>query len=172
MIITDLSPKEFDNYFQRYIDRVTNDNDLLTTLVKGKNKTIDFFTSIPDTRLEYRYAMDKWTIKEVLQHIIDTERIFAYRAFRIARNDKLPLAGFDQNEYIIPSRANKKRISNLIKEFSVTRDFTISILESLTNKDLNCIGVSSNKPLSSRAAFFIIVGHELWHNTIIKERYL
>ena len=133
---------------------------------------IDYFSSIPKDKLEFRYQPKKWTIKEVLQHIIDTERIFTYRLLRIARKDTTPLAGFDQDIYVDPSEANNKSINDLIEEFSTTRLYTINLINSISNENLKNLGTASNSPVSARACAFILLGHSIWHINIIKERYL
>ncbi|MCF6280475.1 MAG: DinB family protein, partial [Flavobacteriaceae bacterium] len=138
----------------------------------GEKNVIQFFESIPNDKLEYRYQPEKWTIKEVFQHLIDTERIFMYRCFRIARNDKTALTGYNQNIYIEPSGANKKSINALLNEFKVVRQSSISLLNSLTDEDLCNVGTSSNVPMSARAAAYIIIGHDIWHMDVIKEKYL
>ena len=136
-------------------------------------KTVDaFFKAIPKEKLTYRYAEGKWTVKEVFQHIIDTERIFMYRCFRIARHDKTPLAGFDQNDYIVPSNANNKSIERLLEEYQITRQYSILLLKSLSHQDLQSLGNASGYVTSARAAAFSTIGHEIWHINIIKERYL
>ena len=131
-----------------------------------------FFKSIPKEKLEYKYADDKWTIKEVFQHIIDTERIFMYRCLRIARHDKTALAGFEQNDYIIPSKANSKSIESLLEEYRTTRQYSIVLLKSLSDEDLKYIGQASDNVMSARSTAFSTIGHEIHHVNIIEERYL
>ena len=138
----------------------------------GLKNVTDFFKSISNDKLTYKYAEDKWTIKEIFQHIIDTENIFMYRCLRIARHDQTPLAGFDQNDYILPSLANKKSIELLLEEYQAVRQNFIVLLKSLSETDLNFVGNANGSNLSARSAAFIILGHELWHTKIIKERYL
>jgi len=169
---SDLMPSEFDHYFQRYINKLPNDLKLIAGFTSGKKNVIDFYNKIPTEKLEYRYQPEKWSIKEVLQHQIDTERMFLYRCFRIARKDNTPLAGFDQDTYIMPSEANKKSINKLLNEFQINRNNSITLLESLTENNLKFIGISNESPLSARAAAYIVLGHDLWHQKIIIERYL
>lgn len=168
----DLSPKEFDEYYLRYIDKVSKNTSLRKGVRDGKKTVIDFFTSIPSEKLTYRYQPEKWSIKEVLQHLIDTERIFMYRCFRIARKDVTPLAGFDQNTYITPSEADKKSLGDLLNEFIINRNNSIALLNSLSDENLQHIGNSNGSDMSARAAAFTILGHDIWHMEIIKERYL
>jgi len=172
MTITDLKETEFDPYYSRYIYKVSDNINLRQGFKIGKNNVIQFFESIDQGKLKYRYASDKWSIKEILQHLIDTERIFMYRCFRIARNDKTSLAGFDQNIYIEPSKANNKPIKSLIEEFKSVRQSSISFLNSLSDENLKFIGLSNGAPMSARAAAFTIIGHDIWHMDVIKEKYL
>ncbi len=172
MRITDLKTNEYDPYYKRYIDKLSPTLNLREGFVVGKNSIITFFKHIPDDKLVYKYEVDKWTIKEILQHLIDTERIFMYRCFRIARNDKTSLAGFDQNMYIEPSGANNKSIDTLIEEYSIVRENSISLLTSITDDHLMFIGDANGGNMSARVAAFTIIGHEIWHMDIIKERYL
>ena len=104
--------------------------------------------------------------------MIDTERIFQYRCFRIARHDKTELAGFDQNIFIEPSMASNKTIEAIVSEFIAVRDSSLSLLHSLSEMDLAQIGVANSGDMSARAAAFVITGHEIWHMEIISERYL
>lgn len=172
MTIKDLNKNEFNPFYENYINKLTQNLDLREGFIIGKEQVYDFFNAIAEDKLLYKYASDKWTIKEVFQHIIDTERIFIYRCFRISRGDKTSLMSFDQNIYIKPSKANQKSIKQLLDEFVTTRDYSISLINSLSDDDLKTIGISSDSNMSARVAAFIIIGHETWHINIIKERYL
>lgn len=168
----DLKNMEFDKYYKRYIDKLSGDVNLVDGFKIGCKNAVNFFESIPSEKIEYRYASEKWTVKEIFQHLIDTERIFMYRCFRIARNDKTPLAGFNQEIYIEPSNANNKTTTELLEEFKAVRNNSISLLSSLTDNNLEYIGNANGSSMSARAAAFIIIGHEIWHMEIIKEKYL
>ncbi len=172
MTPSDLIQSEFDSYYGKYIFKNKPDIKLIDAYKEGGKKVVHFFSSIPVAKHSYSYAKGKWNIKEVFQHLIDTERIFSYRVFRIARRDKTPLAGFDQHTYSEPSLAFSKDMSTLIGEFKAVRFASISLLESLSEEDLNSTGISSDQKLSARAAAFVIPGHEIWHMDIIKERYM
>ncbi len=172
MTIEYLEKNEFDPYYGRYIYKIGENIEIRQGFVDGKSKVLDFFRSIPNSKLMYRYEENKWNIKEILQHLIDTERIFMYRCFRIARNDKTPIAGFDQNIYVAPSRASHKSIENLLSEFCAIRDASISLLNSLSDEDLCQVGDADGGAMSARAAAFTIIGHEVWHMDIISEKYL
>ena len=167
-----LTSAEIDSYYNIYIDKISPTTTLLKGFEIGKNNVIGFFKSIPKEKLMYKYQSGKWSVKEILQHIIDTERIFAYRCFRIARIDKTPLSDFDQNQYVKPSGADNKSIKNLLNEYETNRNNSIALLNSLTNENLSFIGNSSGGVLSARAAAFIILGHEIWHIEVVKNKYL
>ncbi|TYP97005.1 DinB family protein [Tenacibaculum adriaticum] len=172
MLKSDLQPTEYNDYFSRYINLVSDNTDLKKGYEEDKKMVINFFSSIPKDKLEYRYQPEKWTIKELLQHIIDTERIFMYRLLRIARNDKTPLAGFEQDDYIISSEATHKTLETLLNEFTVTRLYSITLINSISDKNLKYVGTVSDSSISARACAFTILGHSIWHINIIKERYL
>ncbi|MFD0964206.1 DinB family protein [Pseudofulvibacter geojedonensis] len=172
MKVKDLKETEYNVYYDRYISKVPADIDLREGFELDKKKVINFFSSIPTDRLLYRYKDNKWSIKEVFQHLIDTERIFMYRCFRIARKDKTALAGFNQDDYIAPSKADYKTINELLSEFTITRDYSINLLNSLSDEDLKCIGESNGSEISARAAAITLLGHSLWHIEVIEERYL
>ena len=168
----DLVAEEFNPFYSTYINMLSNELDLIDGFEAGFKNVQDFFKSIPKEKLEYKYAVDKWTIKEIFQHIIDTERIFMYRCLRVARRDKTPLAGFEQNDYVMPSKANSKTIESLFEEYRVTRQYSIILLKSFSDEDLKYIGTASGNVMSARSAAFSTIGHEIWHMNIIKERYL
>ncbi|MFI8379704.1 DinB family protein [Leeuwenhoekiella sp. NPDC079379] len=127
---------------------------------------------MPEDKWLYAYDSRKWTVLESLLHVIDTERIFTYRALRIGRGDKTPLAGFEQDDYIKPSGANLRSMTSLIEEYNQVRSCTINLFKNLSAEALLEIGTASNSTLSARAAGFIICGHEIHHAYIIKTRYL
>lgn len=172
MIKQDLQQLECSEYFGRYLNKVPNATELKSGLENDKKMVVDFFSSVANDKLEYRYAPKKWSIKEVLQHIIDTERIFMYRLLRIARKDTTALAGFDQDIYIDPSEANNKSIEDLIQEFTISRLYSINLINSISDENLKNLGTASGSTVSARACAFILLGHSIWHIDIIKERYL
>jgi len=151
---------------------IPEDISLVDILISSKNEVISFFKEIPEDKLSYRYDVDKWTPKEVLMHIIDTERIFSYRALRFARKDKLDLLGFDQNDFIPPSKADSRTIESLLEEYEAVRNATIVLFKNLDTRMLKEVGTGSGSPMSVRALGFITVGHEKHHVLLIKERYL
>jgi uncharacterized damage-inducible protein DinB len=172
MTTTELTPEEYHSYYKNYIDMVPKTQTLLAGFNEGKKTMLDFYKAIPEEKLTYRYQPEKWTIKEVFQHIIDTERIFMYRCLRIARNDSTKLSGFEQDDYVVPSEANEKSIEDLLFEYETNRTNSIVLLKGLSEKNLSFIGNASGNSLSARACAFIIIGHEIWHTKVIQERYL
>jgi uncharacterized damage-inducible protein DinB len=123
-------------------------------------------------KFDYRYAEGKWTIKDILQHLIDTERILAYRALRFSRNDQTPLANFDENEYVIEANANRRSIQELLTELAVVRQATLSLFKTFSQEELLRTGIASNNTMSVRASGFVIIGHQNHHQRIFEERYL
>ncbi|WP_142785622.1 DinB family protein [Changchengzhania lutea] len=168
----DLSFTEYNAYYSQYLNMLSGNLDLIGGYNQGLSQIIEFFKTIPEGKLTYSYAAGKWTIKEVFQHIIDTERVFMYRCFRIARRDITALAGFEQDDYIAPSKANKKSLEQLLEEYRTVRESSIVFLKSLSEVDLEYLGNANGTSLSARAAAFILLGHEKHHVEIIQNRYL
>ena len=127
---------------------------------------------INESETLYRYAEGKWTIKEILQHVNDTERIFCYRALAFARREQSILPGFSENQYAANSHANDLSWSSLLNDFKIARKNSISLFSSFNNDDLNFIGKVSDYSISVRALGFAIAGHCIHHMNIVKERYL
>jgi len=163
---------EFAPYTIIYIGLLPDDGLILDHLAENAKTTAAFMQSLTAQQLEYRYAPDKWTIKEILAHIIDDERIYAYRALRFARNDATELPGFDQDTYAMYSGANSRSMSSLLDEFATVRSATISLFENLPEEAMTRRGIASGNVMSVRAATYHIAGHELRHLNVIRERYL
>lgn len=158
-------------YFVRYIDQVEED-DLMTALRNQASSFITFLAGIPESKRLFRYADDKWSIHEVLQHIIDTERIFAYRALCFSRKETQPLPGFDENTYADNSAADSRRWDDLVEEFKAVRKTTEILFASFTAEQLEAEGIASGNPNYVLALGFIMAGHVNHHAKVIKERYL
>lgn len=171
MTVSDLNPNEYSNYYKSYIDKASN-LDLLAGLKQSGEETLSFFESIPESKHEYTYDNGKWTIKELLLHLMDAERVFIYRALRFARNDDTALPGFDENYYANQSQANNYSMMQLLKSYEVLRAYTVNLFESFTNDMLMRIGEASRATMSVRAIGFATIGHEKHHIQVIKERYL
>ena len=158
-------------FYHNYINLVTDDN-LATAFDKQSSSLIRFFESIPAGKYDYRYAEGKWTIKEVLQHIIDAERVFAYRALRFARMDTTPLPGFDENLFASAAKADRRSWEKLMEELKVVRRSSELLFQSFDEEQLQSNGISSNSPNYVLAIGFIIIGHAMHHQKITRERYL
>ncbi len=167
----DVLKDEYNPYYEQYILKSDNATILEGLKVNG-DKIVAFLEAISQDKLEYRYEDGKWTIKEVIQHLIDTERIFTYRALCIAREDKSLFPGFDQDDYVVSSKANSRSINDLLKEYKILRSSTVQMFESFSADMLRCKGIASNSSLTPRAVAFIIMGHENHHCEVVRERYL
>jgi uncharacterized damage-inducible protein DinB len=148
------------------------ENDLMAAFKTQTSVVIDFLQKIPADKIDYAYAEGKWTIKEVLQHIIDAERVFSYRALRFARKDATPLPGFDENLFAENAKTDKRNWSDLIEEFGSVRKSTEYLYKSFDEEQLNETGISNNSSNYVLAFGYISVGHALHHVKVIKERYL
>ena len=172
MKVEELSSTEYHPFYSRYVQKVPKNTGLMDGFTLAENTMIDFFKSIPADKHNFCYEPGKWSIKEVVQHVIDTERIFMYRCLRLARHDKTPLSGFEQDDYIKPSGATRKTMNDLIAEYAAVRHNSLVFLKSIQDDDLKFIGISDGNKISARAAAFIVLGHEIWHKEILEERYL
>lgn len=166
-----LPVNEYAGHFATYIQAAAN-VELFEELEISLHDFIKFVQNIPLDKFDYRYAEGKWTIKDIIQHIIDTERIFSYRALRISRNDKTPLPGFEENDYVDNTDANGRSIQDLLTEFSAVRQSTLLLYKSLSDEQLKRIGTASNTEISVRALGFVTIGHQKHHQKVFQERYL
>ena len=171
MKISKPSPSDLSEYYQSYLHYLPED-DLLQVLKEQKKVFEDFFSSIPPGKESFRYAEGKWTIKEIIIHLIDMERIYGYRMLRFARNDQTILPGFDADKYILLSNANARDISDLLNELEAVRYSTIALLNGFTDEALLQTGIMNGHHVSVRALVYHIAGHELHHMDIIKKKYL
>lgn len=165
-------PGEYAPYTIMYIGLMPDDGLILKHLEDNLRATTDFMRALPQEKLYYRYAEGKWTIKEILAHLIDDERIYAYRVLRFARNDQTELPGFEQDAYAVESGANERSLDDLLEEFAAVRKSTIALFNSFDDRVLTRSGVASGNVMSVRAVAYHIAGHELRHLNMIKERYL
>ncbi len=153
-----------------YIQKVEGD-DIPVILEDQKQAIIKLFSGISDEEALFAYKENKWTLKEVLGHLTDAEKIMAYRALRVARKDKTPLPGFDENEYVANANFNVRTIKDLLEEFVAVRDASISFVNSLSPEVCTFTGMVNDNPISVSALMFIIAGHTIHHLNIIQERY-
>ena len=162
---------EYLPYYGRYIDRVP-DGDVLSTLSNQIGETLALLRELPESVAGYRYAPDKWSVNEMVGHMIDTEKIFAYRALRFGRGDKTPVPGFEQDDYVRGSSYNSYPLSELADEFETVRKSTLNFFRHLDDEAWSRRGTASNAEVSVRALAYIIAGHELHHREILRTRYL
>jgi uncharacterized damage-inducible protein DinB len=163
-------PNEYAAYYEKYISLVPG-NDILGALETQRLQMIQLFAARSERDGNFRYAPDKWTVKEVLGHVCDTERIFAYRAMRIARADKTPIEGFEQDDYVRNAAFNERHLAELAEEFAHVRSASIALLRGLARDAWLRRGVANKNEVTVRALAFIIAGHELHHRSILEERY-
>ncbi len=163
-------PDEFAPYYGKYIDLV-GDTPVLDKLDQLKEDTYSFFMNIDGNKADYSYAEGKWTIKEVIGHLIDAERTFAYRALAFARG-QAELPGFDENAYVETADFGSRLLKDLATEFRQVRDANMYLFRSFTPQQLAAVGIASNNRISVKALLYITAGHELHHLNILQERYL
>ncbi len=166
------NPDEYPAYAKMYIDLLPDDGRLLEHLGAGLRATGELLRFLPEEQLLYRYDEGKWTIKEVLLHVIDDERIYAYRALRFARGDQTELPGFEQDDYVPLSGANGRSIDSLLCELEAVRDATLQLYGGLPEEALQRSGIANENRASVRALGYHIAGHELHHMRLVRERYL
>lgn len=162
---------EYPNFYKGYVDAVAG-SDLLSILPQINQNTVKLLADLPEEKWDYRYAEDKWSIKEVISHLSDSERIFANRALRFARNDATPLPGFKQNDYVPQSNASSRSLTDIVEEFAAIRNATIPLFQSFTEEMWGRSGTASGGGITVRAIGFVIAGHEQHHQNILRERYL
>ena len=158
-------------FYHTYINALPEGVPLKELLQTGSQHFLDFFASETDESSNSAYAPKKWTKKEVIVHLTDSERIFATRALRIARGDKTPLPGFDQNDFMANVSGQNLNLDNVLTEYKATRQGTIALLNNLSETDLANEGIASKVPIHASSIFWIIAGHEKHHLDILKERY-
>ncbi|WP_054958542.1 DinB family protein [Paenibacillus dakarensis] len=162
---------EYPDYFHNYVKLVPEGN-LLDTLVEQQKVIQEMIPTISDSKANFRYAPGKWSVKEVFGHMIDTERIMSYRLLRIARGDKTPLAGFEENFYVEHAHYDQRSLDSLLEEYVPVRNATVSLMNGLAEEAWGRTGIANDLPISARAVAYIIAGHELHHLGILRERYL
>jgi len=158
-------------FHETYISKV-GDGNIVDILQNQQESTCQFLKAIPEDKAGYAYADGKWTVKQCIGHMTDTERVMAYRAMRFARNDDTELPGFDQDEYVANSRHNEFELADLIEEFRLTRMANLYFYKSLNAEEKQRFGLASGNRVTVNALLYIIAGHELHHLQIFKERYL
>lgn len=162
---------EYAPYYQRYIDLLTTD-DIFSFFKQQAEEILALFTNLSEDQASFRYAEKKWTIKEVLAHIVDSERIFGYRVLAISRGEKNPLPGFAENDYVRNGKYENRSLKSLLAEYSHLSSANLELFKSLDEEMLSQKGTASGKEVTARAILFVTIGHEKHHLEIIKSRYL
>jgi len=158
-------------FYKRYVEHV-KDMDVLDAMRESIKTTLEIVRKLPESKGEFRYEPGKWSIKELLCHMMDAERIFAYRALRFSRNDKTPLPGFEENDYAPQANAHSRSLAEIANEMERLRQVNIDLFKSFTPEMLQRIGTASNAEVSVLHVGYIIAGHERHHQQVLKERYL
>ncbi|WP_201981132.1 DinB family protein [Hymenobacter rubidus] len=171
MSATRPSPGDFLPYAATYINLIPEGSGPLMALREQPQEIHAAFGTLSETQAEKPYAAGKWTLKEMLLHQIDSERIFAYRALRFARGDSQNLPGFEQDDYVANSNANARSLASLLAEYDATRAATLALFESFTEEQLNRRGTANGGPATVRALLYMVSGHERHHLHIFRERY-
>lgn len=171
MIVARPAAGEYAPFYAGYITAVP-EGDLIQLLETQRDDTARLLSVLDDTRARHRYAEGKWSIAEVLGHIIDAERVFTYRAMTFARADASPLPSFDENAWAVASNAGRRPMTSLLAEYKAVRDATIQLFKSFGDAEFARSGVASKNPVSVRALAYIVIGHERHHVRILRERYL
>ncbi|WP_415328480.1 DinB family protein [Chryseobacterium sp. MMS23-Vi53] len=162
---------DFQKYVQRYLDNIPSEN-WLEELKKSGEKTVEIYSKLTEEQSIFAYAEGKWTLKELLLHLSDTERVFQYRILAFARADKNELPGFDEELYADQSFANERSLTSLLEEYQLVRKSSQILLETANSSALKNIGIANGNQISAETIGKLIVGHNIHHLNIIEERYL
>ena len=162
---------EYASYYGKYVMLVP-DGDLTATLSRQLDATLALLSSLPEQRADFSYAPGKWTIKEVVGHLMDGERVFAYRALCIGRDDKTPLPGFEQDDYVASANFNERTLSSLLEEFTAVRQATVQLFKNFSEKEWQRRGTANGQEITPLSLGYIVAGHELHHMDVVRTRYL
>jgi len=162
---------DYAEYYHKYIQELKSDN-ILEILEEQLNSNLELFNRISEEKANYRYAEGKWSIKELLGHMLDTERIFAYRALCIARGEKQDLPGMEQDDYVKEANFDKRQFTDIVKEYELVRKSNLQLFRSFSEKELSRRGLANDNEVTVLAIMFIIAGHEFHHIKVLKEKYL
>ncbi len=170
-VITRPLESDIPSYYLNYT-KLAEGNDLMKSLEESKVVTLELLRNIPASKEDYAYAEGKWSMKQVMSHVIDSERVFAYRALRFSRKDPTLLPGFDENDYAVNCNASGRNLSDIGDEYSAVRDSTILLYRYMTSDMLDFVGVANEVSINARAIGWIIAGHNVHHCNVIKDKYL
>ena len=165
------SLSEYNAYYQPYVSEAPG-NDVLATLAAQRDATAALLAGIPEAKAGFRYAPGKWSVREVIGHLADSERVFSYRALRVARADTTPLPGFDENAWMPEAGFDRRTLADVAAEFRTVRDSTLALFHGFDASAWPRLGTASGHPISARALAWIISGHEAHHLRVLAERYL
>ena len=163
-------PTEYAEFYANYVSKVPG-TDVLSVLESQRLQMLQLFAGRSERDGSFRYAPGKWTVKEVLGHITDTERIFTYRALRIARGDQTPLPGFEQDDFVKNGGFSERALAGLAEEFALVRSASLALFRSFPEEAWARRGVASQKEVTARALAFVTAGHQMHHRIILEERY-
>ena len=164
------SSNEYEGFFERYVNLVPGE-DALQALQQQQHQVDSLLRNLPEEQAQRAYAEGKWTVKQLLGHLIDTERIMNYRALCFSRNEKQPLPGFDENDYVAHAGFNERTIASLLEDYAVVRQGTLLLFGKMPAPMLTRTGTANQNTLSVRALAYVIAGHELHHLQILRSRY-
>jgi hypothetical protein len=170
-MISKPDPEESPKYFHYFINLIPEE-ELLEAMDRTRRETVELIASVPRGMDNFRYAADKWAVKQLIQHIIDTERILAYRALRFSRKDPTPLAAFDENAFAERDNSRGRTLADLSEEFEVVRASSVVLFRSMTDDMLKFRGMSNNMPTTTGSWGWMIAGHNAHHNQVLRKRYL
>ena len=170
LLLTPPDPTEYAPFYHTYVRLIAGDP--LAALRQQPRELHQLLTGLTDEQARFQYAPGKWSIKEKLVHMLDTERIFAYRALRIGRGDTTPLPGFEQDDYVPASEADSRPLASILAEYDAVRAATLHLFESFSETGLRRQGTASGQLVSVRALAYILPGHEAHHQNLLRERYL
>ena len=162
---------EFDPYYARYVARVANVTTPFDELAAQRARLMNFLLPLTDDQAAFRYAPGKWSVKELVGHLTDVERIFSYRLLRIGRGDATPLPGFEENDYVPAARSDERPFPDLVDEWATVRDATVSLAAGMPADAWVRRGTASGAGISARALLYIILGHVEHHRAVLEERY-
>jgi uncharacterized damage-inducible protein DinB len=163
---------EYAPFYHTYVSKIDPEADIIDFLKRQFEETNALLSNLTEAQELHRYAEGKWSIRELIGHMADAERVFIYRAMRISRGDQMPLPGFDQDDYVAAANFDSRSGANLLAEWGGLREATIAFAQGLSEEDGARLGVASDSPVSARALLYITAGHEKHHMDVIKERYL
>lgn len=172
LMIPKPQPGEYNDYYHKYIESLPAQTDILDFLQKQRQDVVQLFGRVSEPEADFAYEPGKWSIKELLGHMNDTERIMSYRALCIARGEQSALPGFDENVYVTNAYFKERTLSGLLAEHQIVREATLALFDTLPAPAISRIGNANGSPVSVAALAFIIAGHERHHLNILKERYL